>query len=66
MANADGVDVPADLQRTVAARVREVGLSSAAEELGLARETTARVAAGARVRQGTLLVIRQALKKKRD
>jgi plasmid maintenance system antidote protein VapI len=45
----------------VAARVRATSIAAVARDLGLARETVARIAAGFPVREGTVLLLRKRL-----
>lgn len=56
-----GVKPSAAISSRVRALVRELGVSAAAEKLGIGREAASRIAAGFGVRRGTLALAAQKL-----
>ena len=60
-AKSRGVVAPPDMQRAVAALIREYGIDGAARQLGIGREQVLRIVARYGVRVGTLAVARERL-----
>lgn len=56
-----GIVAPENVQTRVRSLVDRVGVGKAADELGVGREATARIAAGLGVRRGTLSLVEQSL-----
>lgn len=56
-----GIIAPPDVQRGVAALVRELGINGAARALGIGREQALRIVGRYGVRVGTIAVARDAL-----
>lgn len=58
---AQGVEVPADVQRGVSDLLRAVGEARAIEVTGVSRASLARLVAGLTVRKGTIALVRAGL-----
>jgi hypothetical protein len=54
-----GVRPPTNLQHAAIRLEQELGSTRAARELGISRETLARIVAGLAVREGTLALLRE-------
>jgi hypothetical protein len=54
------------IRERAAQRIAEVGLATAADELGVGRESLLRLIAGVAIQRGTLALIREQLAKKGD
>jgi hypothetical protein len=57
----EGVTVPHDLQVQIAKYIEDHGVLETTRRLKIARETLIRLRAGDRLREGTILVVRQRL-----